>query len=312
MPQLVAVAGHDEQRVVDTDRQAQHEAQRWRHRIQRHEEGRTDRQQRADSDANHRGEQRQPGREQAGESHPEDDHGHRQSGDLTDRFNGDGVRKTQATSLDGEPRVAGDVHRVGDGGTVLVGDVRGDGDVEAEAQHAGAAVVGHGAEGVRVQQRGLARQPHLHFLLDEFLLQPVVHRHGVVQLEGVAEVLDVLLDGLDGAVHRSHVLGVLQLLALRGLEDDVDDRLLPRVTHLGELLLEQLGGVRGGHVLDFKDVVEALLTRESGRADADEDDQPDADGEPLTSKRPASEVKQELRHELREPSMPGKGVSLPA
>ena len=312
MSQLVAVAGHNEQRVVDTYRQAQHEAQRWRHRIQRHEEGRADRQQRADADADHRGEQWQAGGEQAGEGHPQDDHRHRQSGDLTDRFDGNGVREAQATGLDGEPRIAGDVHRVGDGGTVLVGDVRRHGDVEAEAQHAGAAVVGHGAEGVRVQQRGLARQPHLHFLLDEFLLQPVVHRHGVVQLEGVAEMLDVLLDGLDGAVHRRHVVGVLQLLALRGLEDDVDDRLLAGVAHLGELLLEQLGGVRGGHVVDFEDVVEALLARERGRADTDEDDQPDADGEPLTSKRPASEVKEELRHELREPSMPGKGVSLPA
>ena len=291
MPQLVAVAGHDEQRVVDTDRQAQHEAQRWRHRVQRHEEGRADRQQRADADTDHRGEQRQSGGEQAGEGYPQNDHRHRQTGDLTDRFDGDGVREAQATGFDGEPRVAGDVHRVGDGLPVLVGDVRGDGDVEGEAQHAGAAVVGHSAEGVRVLQRGLARQPHLHFLLDELLLQPVVHRHGVVQLEGVAEVLDVLLDGLDGAVHRSHVVGILQLLALRGLEDDVDDRLLPRVTHLGELLLEQLGGMRGGHVVDFEDVVEALLARERGRADSDEDDQPDADGEPLASKRPASEVK---------------------
>ena len=192
LPQLIAVARHDEQRVVDADGQADHQTQRRRDGVQRQHRCRTHRHQRANTHAHDRCGQRQTSRQQRTERERKDDQRNHHAGDLRDRLNGDGVSEARAADLHVHARVARDLDRVVHRLPILVGDVGGQRHVVAEGHGAVAPVGGVHPQVLRVGFRGGFGHALLRHLIDEHLAQLVVELYGVAELHALFEVGHVI------------------------------------------------------------------------------------------------------------------------
>src|SRR5690606_2221020 len=101
-----AVAGDDEQGVVDADREADHRGQDGRGGAEVEGDGQRGDGGDADADADQRGEQRQSGREQGAEGDDQDDRGDADADDLRGAGLRDGLEGV-TTDLDGQPGGAG-------------------------------------------------------------------------------------------------------------------------------------------------------------------------------------------------------------
>ena len=192
MPQLIAITRHNKQRIINTDGQPQHESKRWRHGIQRHQRRRPHRDQRPNTNTNHRRDQRHPRSEQTTKRHRKNNERHDQPRDLTDRLNRDRVAIARAADLNGHARIARNRGGIFDRLAILLGHINGQRHVESETHCAVAAIIGVRAQRMRIQPRRIHRKPHLNFPLHELLLQPLIHRHRVFELQRIAQVRNVL------------------------------------------------------------------------------------------------------------------------
>ena len=255
--QLRPVAGQDEQRVVDADREADHRGEHRRAGVDVRERGHRGDAGDAEGDAEHRGHDRQARGDEGAEGQEQDDE---RDGDA-DQLRGAarfGLHVgAGAVGLDGQPVVTGVVHGVEQrlmGGRLDVGDRL---DVVLEADDADPAVGGQRAERGGVRLGGAGRRAALPGGLQHLLalrvggVDGVGDRRAVGDLRQAAEVGD---EGVDGPGVRRLLEGV----PLGRGDDDVHARLVDGVArareqlglHVRGLLRRDAGdGERIGHRL---------------------------------------------------------------
>jgi hypothetical protein len=158
---LVAMLGHQEQRVVDANPKADHRGQRRPDRWDVHEVAEQPDETERGGQAQHRGDDGHAHRHQAAEGERQDQHGGEQADDLAAlgrRLGQDAAEVAPDTDVDAH------LPGRGGGGENVVGELLGDlavGDVQQDRRERGGRVLAHqsrGAVGERVRRRGDVRR----------------------------------------------------------------------------------------------------------------------------------------------------------
>ena len=290
------VAREDEQCVVNTDSQAEHDGKYRGNRVDVGECGHQCHAEDTDDNAHYRRHNRQERSDQRSEGDNQHDKCHGHTDNLRGRSYLNRGLHARARGLDLDTGVTTGLHRVEKRLHILRFDVLRHLGVENEGGNTVATVIGHGTQGIGIGLGNILGQAGGHALFLDHRLHLRIEVYRVVKLQIIGDLADIVADAVNDLVNSFFILWVIEPLPLRGLEGDIDTLLSNWVRNIGELFLNHVRSRCRRHAGDRELVDEPLLECGNCTAQPRQNQEPRDDHSPFMQVGEPAEFEQGLCH----------------